>query len=315
VLAAEPARAFGDALGHVHQPQLNGRIRIFYSLKGKIGVKTMKGKYYFALFIALMVMLPLARAGTKEDLLRLQTDVNALRDQIRELEKTFSSRVDGLKSLLEQLNDQVAQSNLVLDRISKTLETQASGASSSDQMLLEEIRTLSQKMDDTATRVSAMAQQLSELKVQSNTLRQTGAFGSSLAPNDLFDQAEEDFVEGNVDLAIQGFTAYLNNYPGGDMAAAALSRIGDAYTHQNMLPQAVTAFTRVINDYPDSDKVAGALWKRANVQLSMGESDSAIGDLKKIVTDFPDSSESDLAKGKLKELGVRIPRPAKNARR
>jgi TolA-binding protein len=315
VLAIEPACAPGYALGHIHQPQLKGLFRIFYSLKGKIGVKTMKGKKYFALLIALMVMLPLARAGTKEDLLRLQADVNALRDQIRELEKTFSFRVDGLKSLLEQLNDQVAESNLVLERVSKTLETQASGATSSDQMLIEEIRNLSQKMDDTATRVSAMAQQLSELKVQSNTFGQTGAFGSSLAPNDLFDQAEEDFVEGNVDLAIQGFTAYLNNYPGGEMAAAALSRIGDAYTHQNMLPQAVTVFTRVINDYPDSDKVAGALWKRANVQLSMEESDNAIEDLKNIVTNFPDSSESDLAKGKLKELGVRIPRPAKKARR
>ena len=44
----------------------------------------MKGKNCFALMIALLVMLPPANAGTKEELIRLQTDVNTLRDQIRE---------------------------------------------------------------------------------------------------------------------------------------------------------------------------------------------------------------------------------------
>ena len=275
----------------------------------------MKGKNCFALMIALLVMLPPANAGTKEELIRLQTDVNTLRDQIRELERSFSEQISGLKSLTVQLNDQVAQSNLLLDQISKKLETQVSDTSSSDQMLLQEIRSLSQKIDDTATRVSAMAQQLNELNVQTKPLGQTSAFGSDLSPNDLFDQAEGDFVEGNTDLAIQGFTAYLNLYPGGDLAPAALSRIGDAYSHQNMLPQAISAFTRVISEYPDSDKVAGALLKRGNALLSISEKDKAIEDFKNIVVDFPDTSESELAKGNLKKLGVRIPRPAKNTRR
>jgi len=274
----------------------------------------MKGRNYIGLLIALMLMLPSGHAGTKEDLARLQYDVNALRDQIRELEKTFSSRVDGLKSLLEQLNDQVAKSNLAFDRVARSLETQASGAQSSDQMLLEEIRNLSQKMDDTATRVSAMAQQLNDLKVQSGSF-QANAFGSNLSPEDLLAQAERDFIEGNLDLAIQGFNAVVDNYPGGNMAAAALCRIGDIYYHQNMLPQAIAAFTRVVDEYPDSDKVASALYKRANVQLSMKDGDKAIADYKNIVTNFADTPESELAKGVLQKLGERIPRPAKNTRR
>lgn len=271
----------------------------------------MKGKNYFGLLIALIVMVPSTYAGTKEELVRLQVDVTTLRNQIQELEKTFSEQIAGLKSLTVQLNDQVAKSNLILDRISNTLESQTAEAQSADQMLLQEVHNLSQKMDETATRVSAMAQQLSELKVQSRPFSQVSAFGSGLPPQDLFDQAEGDFVEGNVDLAIQGFTAYLSNYPGGDLAAAALCRIGDAYSHQNMLPQAITAFTRVINEYPDSDKVSSALYKRANALLSMEESDKATEDLKNIVINYPDTSDSELAKGVLKKLGVRIP----NARR
>lgn len=275
----------------------------------------MKGKNYLGLLIALMMMFPSANAGTKEDLARLQADVNDLRNQIQELERTLNGRVDGIRSLLEQLNDQVAHSNLVLERVSGTLENQTSGAQSSDQMLLQEIRSLSQKMDETAIRVSAMAQQLNELKVQSQSFRQTSAFGGGLPPNDLYDQAEGDFVEGNLDLAVQGFTAYIENYPGADKAVAALCRIGDIHTHQNMLPQAMAVLTRAIDEYPDREEVASALYKRANLHLSMDEKDKAAEDLKNIVVNFSETDESELAKEVLKKLGVRIPRPANNTRR
>ncbi len=275
----------------------------------------MKGKNYFGLLIALMMVFPSANAGTKEDLARLQADVNDLRNQIQELERTFSVRVDGLKSLLEQLNDQVASSNLVLEKVSKAMEKQTTGAQSSDQMLLQEVRSLSQKMDETATRVSAMAQQLNELKVQSQSYRQTSAFGGGISPNDLFDQSEGDFVEGNLDLAIQGFNAYIDSYPGGDKAVAALCRIGDIYSHQNMLPQAMAAFTRAIDDYPDREGIASALYKRANIHLSMNEDQKAIEDYRNLVINFSDTQESEHAKEELKRLGVRIPRPAKNTRR
>ena len=69
----------------------------------------MKGKNCFALMIALLVMLPPANAGTKEELIRLQTDVNTLRDQIRELERSFSEQISGLKSLTLRLSQSTSQ--------------------------------------------------------------------------------------------------------------------------------------------------------------------------------------------------------------
>jgi len=60
--------------------------------------------------------------------------------------------------------------------------------------------------------------------------------------------------------------------------------------------------------------VAGALYKRGDIELSMEESDKAIEDFRNIVINFSDTEESELAKGQLKKLGVRIPRPAKNTR-
>ncbi len=270
----------------------------------------MKQKICFCLLIAFLLLLPSAQAGTKEELVRLQSDVLALQNQIREFEKTFSEKTDGLKSLVVQLNDQVARSNVILDRISTALENQTTGSRSSDQALIQEIRSLSGKMDDSATRISVLAQQLNELKVQSKPISQGGA-GAGMSPEAMYNQAFNDFVQGNLDLAIQEFTAYISAFPGGDKAAASLCNIGDAYSTQNKLPQAIAAFTRVINDYPNSNVVATALYKRAMVELILNERDNAISDFKTVIDKYPSTQESEMAKTELQKLGVGTSKSAK----
>ena len=127
----------------------------------------------------------------------------------------------------------------------------------------------------------------------------------------MYNQAFNDFVQGNLDLAIQEFSAYLSSYPGGDKAAAALLNMGDAYLNQNKLPQAIASFTRVINDYSGTDSVASALYKRAMAELAMQESDNAIADFKSIIEKYPASQEAELAKTELRKLGVGLTKPAK----
>jgi len=275
----------------------------------------MKQNAIFCLLIALSVAAPSAQAGTKEEIMRLQSDVLGLQNQIREFEKSFNERTDGLKSLIVQLNDQVAKSNLVLDRISSILENQSSGVQSTDKALLQEMRALTQKIDDNSTAISAVAQQLNELKVQSKSLAQPETPGGGLSQEAMFKQAFDDFVEGRLDLAIKEFQDYLNVYPGGNQAAAALLNIGEAYSYQAKLPQAIAAYTRVINDYPDSDKVVIALFKRAKAELGMKESDSAISDFKNIIEKYPTAPEAELSKAELRNLGVSLTKPAKKTRR
>ncbi len=270
----------------------------------------MRKQTYFCLLIALLAGPPSTHAGTKEELMRLQNDVLALQNQIREFEKTFNARTDGLRSLVVQLNDQVAKSNLLLDRITDTIENQASGANSISQGLSQEVRSLAGKIDDVNTRISVMAQQLAELKVQAKPMNQGIAFGGSASADSIYNQAFMDLVQGNFDLAIQGFTAYLNSFPLSEKAASAQYNIGEAYYNMNKLPQAVAAFTRVINDYAASDKVASALFKRAKAELAMQETQNAIADLRDLIERFPAASEAGLAKTELQKLGVSPTKPA-----
>ncbi len=281
----------------------------------------MKRKAIFCLLFFFMFAAPLTIAGTKEEIVRLQNDVlqlqNQIRDFERDFEKAFNEKTDGLKSLMEQLNDQMAKSNKLLDRVLQGLENQASNTQSTNQTVLPEIRTLSSKIDEMGTRISALAQQVTDLKVQSKPLTQginsTGSFSQGSA----YDQAYSDYVQGNFDLAIQEFTAYLSSSPGGDKTSIAQFYLGDAYSAQGKLPQAIAAFTRIINDYPSSDQVAGALFKRGRAELDMQESDSAIADFKSIIDRFPASPEAEQAKAQLRNLGISPakPAPAKETRR
>jgi tol-pal system protein YbgF len=265
------------------------------------------------LFICLSC-LPSAHAGPNPDIVRLQKDVDALQKQIQELDKNvnkaFSEKIDGLKSLVVQLNDQVAKSNLTLDKVVSSissLEGKIASARAADdasqQTLLREIRALSGKIDDTATRISAMVQALNEIKVQAKALNQEPPpSDAGLTPEAMYKLAYSDFLGGHYDLAIQEFTAYLSKFPTGEKAPSALLHTGSSYSAQNKLPEAIRAFTQIIYDYPGSESIPSALWKRAQAELAMQERQTAIDDLKDIVSKYPAVPEAEMAKAKLKDL-------------
>jgi tol-pal system protein YbgF len=272
----------------------------------------MRQNTIFCVLMCLLVAGSSVRAGTKEEIMRLQSDVLALQTQFREFEKTFTEKTDGLKSLVVQLNDQVAKSNVLLERVSKTLESQASGSRATDQTLTEEIRKLSARLDDTVTGISVLAQQIADLKVQAKPLAPSTA-GQSI--QSVFDQAYLDYVNGNYDLAVQGFAAYLSSDPGGEKAPAAHFYVGDSYSRLGKLQEAIAAFTRVINDYPQSPQVASALFKRGRAELAMKESDNAIADFRAVIEKFPEAPEAEPAKEELRKMGVSQKKPAAPATR
>ncbi len=278
----------------------------------------MKQAVIFCLIAAVTALAPSATAGTKEEILRLQNDVLALQNQLRLFEKTFNEKTDGLKSLIVQLNDQVGKSNQLLGSISATLETQSSGDKSGSQALVQEIRNLSAKIDDSATRISALAQQVAEMKLQSKPISQrpfsgpgNDAGAGGLSPDSIYNEALNDLIQGNLDLAIEGFTAFIKSYPTSDKADDAQYNIGEAYYNSQKYPQAIAAFTRVLSDYPSGDKVASALYKRAKAELAIKERDNAIEDLKTVIQQHASTVEAGLARADLEKLGVDLSKPAR----
>jgi TolA-binding protein len=273
----------------------------------------------YLMIVLLFIVSSTAFGGTKEELMRLQNDVLALQNQLRLLDKTLREQTDGIRSLVAQLNDQIGQTNQLVTRIATTLESQSAGDKSAGQALLQEIRNLATKVDDTSTRISALAQQVADMKVQSKPITQRlyQTPDGGIAPDaadQVYNQAYNDLIQGNLDMSIEGFTAFIKNFPTNDKADDAQYNIGEAYYNSNRLPQAIAAFTRVVNEYPSGDKLASAYFKRAKAELASQDRESAIGDFKTVMERFDMAPEAGLAQIELDKLGVSRSKPATNSR-
>ncbi len=270
-------------------------------------------------FIVMLGVASSASAGTKEEIMRLQADVLALKNQISMLEKTITERTEGLKSLVVQLNDQVGKSSLVLGRISTTLETQSSGDNSTQQALLQEVKNLSGKMDDANTRISALAQQIADLKVQSKPITQrlfqtAGDNPDTLAlsADQIYNEAYNDLIQGNFTLSIEGFTAFLQDFPTNERADDAQYNIGEAYYNSKKYLDAIAAFGKVVTNYASGAKVPSALYKRAKAELMLQQKDVAVADFRAVLEKYSTAPEASLAKQELEKLGIdpaKLPKP------
>ena len=263
----------------------------------------MKQPIIFHLLVLFFALSSSLQAGTKEELVRLQEDVIKLQNQFRIFEKTLNENTTSMKSLIEQLNDQVAKSNMLLNNVSIALEKQNSGGSSVKDEILPEIQTLSIKLDEMTTSLSALARQVSEMKVRSQPINQ--AVPSNLSGEEIFKKADQDFVMGDFNMAIQGFNAYLSMSPSGEHAATAQLKLGTSFYYTKQYAPAIEAFTRIINNATDSEQIAGALYRRAQSLRELNKPDEAAADFKNLIKRYPESPEAKLALDDLQKLGVR----------
>ena len=103
--------------------------------------------------------------------------------------------------------------------------------------------------------------------------------------------------------AIAAFTAFLDKYPGCDLADNALYWLGETYYVTEDNASALEAFDRLLAEYPHSDKAPGAMLKKGYILDAMGRRQEAAAVLQKLVKEYPDASVSRMAKARLSKLG------------
>jgi len=235
---------------------------------------------------------------------------------MRLFEKSFTERTDAIRSLVVQLNDQVGKTSLVLGKISTSMESQSSGDQTAVQSVLKEVKDLAGKMDDANMRISALAQQIVDMKVQTKPIAQRTFQDAADNPNQMassanqiYSEAYNDLIQGSWDFAIQGFAAFLKNFPTNEKADDAQYNIGEAYYNAGKYAEAINAFSKVLSDYAEGGKAASALFKRGKAEVALAQRDAAVADFKTVVTKYPNEPEASLAKAELTKLGADLSKP------
>src|SRR5262249_53006160 len=156
-------------------------------------------------------------------------------------------------------------------------------------------RVLREKADDTNVRLSTVSQELEAVRQAVSSMPSTPAAGLPgqeppaptvgdpstaaagasaapvpttppgsaplISPQRMYDNAYSDYMAGQYEIAIQGFTAFISSFPRSDKADDAQLNIGNALYSAGKYTEAAGAFQKVISNYPQSDSVAVAYYK------------------------------------------------------
>ncbi len=240
-------------------------------------------------------------AGTQEEIIRLQSDILQLQEQIRLLQKVVDEKNSVIQSLLEQLNDQFATNNVTFNEMVDALnDNRARNKTLSDNVdsVKGDIGRLSTRLDEINSRLAEVQRKFDENQMQVQTLRSVPSSGSGDAdvePDRVYSASYNDYLVGNYSLAVNGFQDFLTNYPDSEYADNASYYLGDCYLKQKNFEMAIKTFEQTVNLFPDGDKTSTAYYKMGQILMQQNRMDEAISTLKKLEQLFPGTSEARLA--------------------
>ncbi len=129
-----------------------------------------------------------------------------------------------------------------------------------------------------------------------------GSDFARLTPEDLYQQSYEAYLKGSHEVAVNGFTAYLERYPDTELSDNAAFWLGEAYYGKEEYGKALKAFDDMVADYPDSNKAPAGLLRSAFAMSKLGSEKSTIERLEKIIELYPTSSEAIIATERLDSI-------------
>lgn len=277
---------------------------------------------YTVCLVAASVAILATGCVTPQDIEGLNAQLADIQRQVLQLQKQAPSK--------EEVSSQVSTLGTNMGRQMESLLKTEADMQVKLQDLSSQIDELQAKLEDTNYRLAQLSQQIAatnqELKsfrpvppaaVPEGTLggdpqqpaqppppQQNPGGGGGADPQSLYNAAYNDYLKGSYDLALREFQEYLDNFPATDLADNATYWIGECYYRQRRFRQAVDQFDAVLERYPRSDKVAAATLKKGYAHLELGERSQGVVQLRHVIRQYPTSDEANLARQRLREIGV-----------
>jgi tol-pal system protein YbgF len=269
----------------------------------------------FALAVA-----PLAACSSTEDMTLLHREITDVQRQVEELSSKMSDSgdLDQLQQRVEELTSQTMRSNADLAQRVDGLQEQIEALHSTLELTNRRLQTISQELAASRTQLSigAVLPPVTTGTPSAGGDAPSGAAAAgaaaaaaaaaSASPEELYRSAYEDYMRGNYDLASQGFREYLRRWPDTDLADNALYWIGECADAQEKTSEALEVFNQVLEEYPTSDKAAAAQLKKGLLYLKLGDKGQGVLNLQYVVYEHPGTKEADLARERLRSLGLTI---------
>ena len=273
-------------------------------------------------FLVLSAATPAAAADKAHQ--QLMAEIRMLQEQQQQLQQVLGGLADTLKTITGKIDDQAATGRKIAADNKLLIDNVAEG-----------VRILREKADDSNVRLSTVSQELDAVRQAVSSMptsaapftpgqdspaagseSATGSNGITRVPNPaapngqaplispqkMFDNAYSDYTAGHYDIAIIGFTTFINSFPRNDKADDAQLNIGQSLYGAGQYGEAAAAFQKVISNYPQADSVPVAYYKLGMTFEQLKQIDAARKAFETVIQKYPTAYDAILAKQRLDRL-------------
>lgn len=274
----------------------------------------MRNLRYFSLLVllaSLSVSLPPAWAVSKE-IIQLQTQVQALQDQMTHMQQSFDERMGVMKNLMDQNTDSMNKVTAAMTALQNSLEKLQTENGGKVDQLSGQIQALNDSLDELKARLAKVSKQLDDVQAaQQNQAAaaaaqqaQQQALAQAPPPDVLYNNALRDYNAGNNDLAKQEFSDYVRFYPNTDLAGNSYFYLAEISFKQGDYQGAIKNYEQVLQNFPTGNKAPSSDLKKGLALIELGQKDDGIAELRHVIQRYPRSNEALQAREKLRKMGV-----------
>jgi tol-pal system protein YbgF len=264
------------------------------------------------LVFLLLLWLATPALGVSREIVQLQTQVQALQDQMTHMQQSFDERMGVMKNLVEQSSDSMNKVAASLTDLQSTLQKQQTDSGTHVDQLSGQIQALNDTLDELKARLAKVSKQLEDMQAaqqnvaaqQSQQTQQQQQQAQAPPPDVLYNNALRDYNAAKNDLAAQEFADYVKYYPNTDLAGNAYFYLADLEFRQGNYQQAVKDYDQVLQNFPTGNKAPAAQLKKGFALLELGQKDNGIAELRRLIQRYPRSNEALQARDRLRKLGV-----------
>ena len=282
---------------------------------------TMK-KQQVSVFFVLLIVLSLGVRpvrGASKEMIQLQTQVQALQDQMTQMQQSFNERMGVMKNLMDQNTDSMNKVTAAITALQVSMEKVQADGSGRTEQLSGQIQSLNDSVDELKARLAKVSKQLDDLQAgqqnqaaaQAAQQAQQQALAQAPPPDVLYNNALRDYNAGKNDLASQEFSDYLKFYPSTDLAGNAYFYLAEINYKQGNFQNAVKNYDQVLQNFPTGNKAPSADLKKGLSLIELGQKEDGIAELKHVTQRYPHSNEAMQARERLRKLAF----PAKEGAR
>ncbi|HTA24403.1 MAG TPA: tol-pal system protein YbgF [Terriglobales bacterium] len=279
-------------------------------------------KQQVSVFVVLFIVLSLGVlpvGGASKEMIQLQTQVQALQDQMTQMQQSFNERMGVMKNLMDQNTDSMNKVTAAITALQVSLEKVQTDGSGRTEQLSGQIQSLNDSVDELKARLAKVSKQLDDLQAgqqnqaaaQAAQQAQQQALAQAPPPDVLYNNALRDYNAGKNDLASQEFSDYLKFYPSTDLAGNAYFYLAEINYKQGNFQNAVKNYDQVLQNFPTGNKAPSADLKKGLSLIELGQKEDGIAELKHVTQRYPHSNEAMQARERLRKLAF----PAKEGAR